>query len=624
MTLLSAIATTYHCPLRSLPAGPTESSELAKNSNTGLAVGAAVAVAGAAAIVAVNAARNASSASAPSAAEAARFLSQCTFGVTDGDLAAVQSRGIAGWISDQMAMAPFSMLAEVRQRIATQTPYRVEAHGAFVESFWRGALTRPDQLRQRMQFALSQIFVVTRENETLEFDASLATTNFYDTLGANAFKNWRDLIEILTLNPIMAVFLSYITNDKEDPASGRNPDENYAREIMQLFSIGTILLNPDGTPQLDANGATIPTYSHDDIAGLAKVFTGISWFSPSGPNENSWLSSAFSFFDQGGENGKPSPTTYYPKHHSISEKKFLGVTIPAQTPTTANPAGDVKIALDTLFHHQNTAPYFAKRLIQQFVTSNPKPAYVARVAAVFADNGNGVRGDMGAVLTAVLTDNEARDPTIAQGDPNWGKLREPMIRVTNWGRSFGAVTKRGHYSIGETGNASVLSQGILDAPSVFNFWRAGYVPPHTLLSAAGQVAPEFQVVSELTTAAYINLVQSMVGTGIGADQVTFSGTDVSSSYVNEVALPKTAFGVIDPDALMDRLNLLLFGGQLSTGLRQQIINSVNGVLPTATGPAVPPSKTKTITASDLAKANLNRAKLAITLSMVSGDYLVQR
>jgi uncharacterized protein (DUF1800 family) len=346
---------------------------MSNRTQTVAAAGVTLAVAAGAAVVVSKLTTNATTTPA-NAGDAARFLTQCTFGVTDADVAAVQARGFDGWIDDQMAMTPYSMLADVTQRLDTQSPYQVEGFQAFVESFWTGAITRPDQLRQRMQFALSQIFVVTLENETLRFGSPRGTTNYYDILGVNAFKNWRDLIQILTLNPITAVFLSYITNDKEDPSVGRNPDENYAREIMQLFSIGTVLLNQDGTPQLDGAGNTIPTYTHDDIAGLAKVFTGISWYSPSGPNESSWLSSAYSFFDQGGDNGNPSPTTFYPKHHSISQKQFLGVTIPPQTAATSNPAGDLKIALDTLFHHQNTAPYFAKRLIQQFVTSNPSPA----------------------------------------------------------------------------------------------------------------------------------------------------------------------------------------------------------------------------------------------------------
>lgn len=555
-------------------------------------------------------------------AEIARFLTQCTFGVTDADIAAVRTAGsLNAWIDQQMAMPAFSMLAAVRNRLATQKPYSVEGHGAFVEQFWTRAITGPDQLRQRVQFAFSQIFTVSRENDTLMFGGTTATTAYYDILAACAFGNWRDLIEKVTLNPIVGIFLNFVMNEKEDPVSGRNPDENYAREIMQLFTIGTVKLNPDGTPVL-VNGQTVPTYSHADIAGLARVFTGISWYSPSPDANGTWLSSAYSFFDQGGENGNPSHMIFYPTHHSTSQKDFLGVSIPPsgalKQTDTAKVAADLKIALDTLFNHQNAAPYFAKRMIQQFVTSNPSPAYVGRVAAVFANNGAGVRGDLAATLKAILLDDEARNTAAAQASATFGKISEPVIRVTRWARSFAAKTKRGHYSIGETGAADSLSQAVLDAPSVFNFWRATYVPPRTLMGAqpnplnptvTGLTVPEFQVVTELTVASYINLVIDMVGTGIGVDQVTFSGIDVSSAYTNEVAVADNV------DTLLDRVNLLLFYGQMSSGLRALIVGAVNGVaIPTGT----------TATAASIAAAKLKRAKLAITLAMVSGEFLTVR
>jgi len=571
-------------------------------------------------------------------AEIARFLTQCTFGVTDADIAAVRAAGDANpnldifdaWLTQQMAMAPYSMLAGVRTRLTKSKPYSTEPHGAFLEQYWTRAITGPDQLRQRVQFALSQIFTVSRENDTLMFLGSTATTAYYDLLGACAFGNWRTLIEKVTLNPIVGIFLNHITNDKEDPATGRHPDENFAREVMQLFSIGTVVLNPDGTPVM-AGGQTVPSYTHDDIAGLAKVVTGFSWFSPTpdytptigpeGLRRGTYDSSAYGFFQGGGENGAPSQMIPYPHYHSTSEKSFLGVTIPAAPlgdRDIAKVNSDLKIALDTLFNHRNTAPYFAKRMIQQFVTSNPTPAYVGRVAAVFADNGSGVRGDLGAVIKAILLDSEARDTAAAQASPIYGKVREPVIRVTNWGRSFQAKSKRGFYSIDETGTADTLDEAVLDAPSVFNFWRATYVPPRTLMGAQpnpfnpnvpGLTVPEFQVVSELTVASYINLIEDTVARGIGTDQVTFSGVDVSSTYVGEVAIADNA------DALLDRMNLLLFYGQMSPGLRQQILTAVNAV-------AIPTGSTAT--AAKIAAAKLNRAKLAVTLCMVSGEYLVQR
>lgn len=525
--------------------------------------------------------------------QVARFLTQATFGVTDADLTAVANSGFSVWMDQQMAMTPVSMAAYAAAR-KNANPKNLEVHNFIDEFFWTRVTTGSDQLRQRMAYALSQIFVITRQNETLNFDGAMGTANYYDILTNNAFGNYRTLIEQITLNPMMGIFLSYVKNDKEDPASGRHPDENFAREIMQLMSIGTIQLNLDGSPKLDASGNTIPTYTHDDIAGLSKVFTGISWYSSS-PNDGTFLSAPDAY---------SKPMIFYPTHHSTSEKTFLGRTIPASA--VSDPAGDLKIALDTIFAHPNVPPFIARRLIQQFVTSNPSPAYIQRVARIFHNNGSGVRGDLDAVLRAVLLDTEARNDDAAQADPNFGKLREPLIRLANWMRSFSAKTKNGSYEIDVTSDAGQLGQGFLDAPSVFNFWRFGYIPPHTRMGNQNLYAPEFQIVNELTAASYINYIQGAVATGVGFNNKTYSGIDVSSDYTAEIALAQT------PDALLDRLNTLLFYGRMSAGLRQTILGAVNSVkIPSGTG-------------SKVTTAILNRAKLAITLSLVSGEYLVQR
>jgi uncharacterized protein (DUF1800 family) len=533
----------------------------------------------------------------PTQQQAARFLTQTTFGVTDADITAVRTNGFAGWITQQMAMAPFKTREWMQQREATAIPGEVSLGGYFRESFWIGVITRPDQLRQRMQFALSQIFVVSTTNSTLDLDGAFGTGYFYELLAKNAFGNFRTLLEDVTLAPVMGIFLSYIMNEKENPASGQHPDENYAREIMQLFTIGTVQLNQDGSPKLVA-GKTVPTYSHDDIAGLAKCFTGLSWFNedPNNPGQ------ANGFFSGPGDTYF-APMSYYSAHHSTSEKKFLGVTIPAST--TVDAAGDVKKALDTLFNHPNVGPFIATKLIKQFVTSNPTPAYVSRVAAVFNNNGSGVRGDLAAVLRAILLDNEARDMVAAQSNPTYGLLREPVLRLSNWARTFSAQTKNGFYEIGDTSAPTSLGETVLQAPSVFNFWRPDYIAPHTNMAAQGLTLPEFQLVSELTTAAYINLMQETITTGIGLNLRNFQNNDVSSTYANEVAVAG------DANALLDRLNLLLFYGQMSAGLRQTILNAVNAI-------AIPTDQTK------VAAAKLNRAKLAVFLSMVSGEYLTQR
>jgi uncharacterized protein (DUF1800 family) len=411
-------------------------------------------------------------------------------------------------------------------------------------------------------------------------------------LGNNAFANYRTLLEGVTLHPMMGIYLSYLANQKEDPAGTRTPDQNYAREVMQLMSIGLVMLNQDGTPQLDANGKPIPTYSQDDILGLAKVFTGMSWYSPS-PTNNTFV----------GRNRDPSsdiqPMIFYPQFHSTSEKKFLGVTIAASG--TPDVGGDLKIALDTIFNHPNVGPFIALRLIQQFVTSNPSPAYVSRVAAVFNNNGSGVRGDMGAVISAVLKDAEARDISVVTST-TFGKLREPVIRLANWMRAFNASSQSGNWSVQSTSANTSLSQSPLTSASVFNFWRPGYVPPNTQLGSQNLYAPEFQVVDEVTTAGYLNTVQNTINSGIG------TANDVRSAYASEIALAG------DPNALLDRLNTLLLYGQMSAKLRQLVSEAVTGV-------AIPGGSA---TQAQIDAAMLNRAKLAVFLVMASPDYLVQR
>jgi uncharacterized protein (DUF1800 family) len=288
----------------------------------------------------------------------------------------------------------------------------------------------------------------------------------------------------------------------------------------------------------------------------------------------------------------------YPAFHSISAKSFLGVTIPAST--VSDPAGDLKIALDTIFNHPNVGPFIGKQLIQRLVTSNPSPAYVARVTAVFNNNGRGVRGDMAAVVRAILLDEEARSASVADG-VNAGKLREPMIRLANWARAFGATSASGEWLIGSTSANTSLGQSPLTAPSVFNFYRPGYSPPNTRVGTAGLVAPEFQIVDEVTVSGYLNTLQTTVDGGIG---VTSNGVrDVRSAYAAEIAIAN------NPAALVERMNLLLLNGRMSPALRTRITEAVQGV-------ALP--------ATNQTAALTNRAKLAVYMTMASAEYLVQR
>jgi uncharacterized protein (DUF1800 family) len=290
---------------------------------------------------------------------------------------------------------------------------------------------------------------------------------------------------------------------------------------------------------------------------------------------------------------------FYPNFHSTSQKQFLGVTIPASA--TPDVAGDLKIALDTLYNHPNVGPFIAFRLIQQFVTSNPSHAYIQRVATVFNNNGSGVRGDMGAVIKAVLMDPEARDMS-AVTSTTFGKLREPVVRLANWMRAFNAASKSGTWLMVSTSANTSLSQSALTAGSVFNFWRPGYVPPNTQLGANNLYAPEMTAVDVVTVAGYLNTMQTTINSGIG------SGNDITSSYSNETAIAN------DASALTDRMNNLLLYGQMSPTLHQRIVDAVNAI--TIPGGAA--------TQAQIDAALLNRAKLATFLAMASPEYLTQR
>ena len=447
------------------------------------------------------------------------------------------------------------------------------------DSFYMQALRGDDQLRQRVVFALSQIFVVSmNSNEVI--DRSRCHTSFMDMLGRNAFGNFRTLLEEVSTHGMMGVYLSHRANPKEDLVKGTSPDENYAREVMQLFSIGLLQLNPDGSPKRDGAGNTIPTYDNADVAGLAKVFTGWSWK----PRDTS----NYRFT----ENFPPSdiqiqPMVPYEQHHSISVKRFLGVTIPAGT--TARPS--LRIALDALFNHDNTGPFISRLLIQRLVTSNPSPAYVSRVSAVFANNGAGVRGDMKAVIRAILLDDEARLPA-RSGDGRHGKVREPVLRLTAWARAFNANSKSGEFRIRTTDQ---IGQSPMRAPSVFNFYRPGFVPPGSAIAAQKLVAPELQINTESQVTAYINFMKDAIEQGYG----DFGARDVFSSYASEIALAS------NPDALIDRVDLLLTGQRLSLATRSAMRTAITSVPTTANNAA------------------LNRARIAVLLALCSPEFLVQ-
>ncbi|HTN47814.1 MAG TPA: DUF1800 domain-containing protein [Burkholderiaceae bacterium] len=519
------------------------------------------------------------------AADAGRLLTQATFGANDATLQSVQSTGAAVWIDDQFTQPQTLHRTYLEAVIAAGpagTPERIY-RDYVMDTFWKQAITGTDQLRQRIVFALTELFVVSQANADVNARPR-GLASYLDMLGANCFGNFRQLLEAVSLHPIMGLYLSSLRNQKEDPATGRVPDENYAREVMQLFTIGLYRLNVDGSLALDGSGKPVPTYGNTDVQGLARVFTGWSW---AGPDTTSARFFGVAVADPDRD---IRPMQFYPQYHSTSSKSFLGVTIPAGTDAPTS----LRIALDTLFNHANVGPFVGRQLIERLVTSNPSSAYVARVASAFANNGAGVRGDMRAVLRAVLLDDEARSASAAS-QPGWGKLREPVLRLSAWARAFGATSASGNYTIRNVADPSTaLAQNPLRSGSVFNFFRPGYVPPSTAISAANLVAPEFQITGESSVAGYLNFMRLAVDTGTGAAQ------DVRSNYATEVTLAG------NPAALVDRVKLLLTANQMTDATRTTIVNAVSSISATATN------------------AMLNRVKLAVFLTLASPEFIVQK
>ena len=525
------------------------------------------------------------------AAEASRFLAQATYGGTETEIARMQRSRYVDWIVDQFKKSVNALLPTLTMRLSADPALEISTQHVN-DAYWKLATLADDQLRQRVTFALSQIFVVSLNDDAVS-GYPLGLASYYDTLAANAFLNYRQLLEAVALHPMMGLYLSHMRNQKENPARGRVPDENFAREVMQLFTIGLHELSPDGTVRLDARNEPIETYTNEDVTGMAKVFTGWSWGGPDDTDAR---------FNGSTKDPKREtiPMRPYPKYHSSAEKRFLGVVVPAQS--TPDPHASLRAALDRLYSHPNVGPFIGKQLIQRLVTSNPSPQYVARVAAQFDDNGEGTRGDMRAVIRAVLLDVEARD-AVAAANPVFGKLREPVLRLAHWIRAFGARSVSGDYRIGNTDSAgSSIGQSAYRAPSVFNFYRPGYVPPNTPVADAGMVSPEMQITHETSVAGYLNTMRTVMEKGIGSG----SPRDVRTDYDEELKVAGS------PEQLVERMNLLLLHGAMSAELRAQITQAVASIEVSATD------------AGSADRARRNRIYLAVYLAMASPEYLILR
>lgn len=537
--------------------------------------------------------------------EAFRLLNQASFGATDAELNRVTALGATGWIDEQLAKpAKAAHLARWQAddaAIKAANPTATAGPSEVISSFYNQALFADDQLRQRVVYALSQIFVVS--TIALNSGQGQMVASYEDMLGRNAFGNFRTLLQDVAMHPAMGNYLSHLKNRREAPLLGRVPDQNFAREVMQLFTIGLQTLNLDGTPKLGQDGAPMETYLPADIEGLAAVFTGYSWY---GPDTDSKRFYALQGYQD--PNRMNRPMQAYATFHSMSEKRFLGTVVPAQALPDA--AASTQAAYDTLFNHPNVGPFIGKQLIKRLVTSNPSPAYVARVAAAFNNNGAGVRGDMKAVIRAILVDDEARSTTVAQGE-RYGKLREPVLRVTAFLRAFNAKSDSGKVKMLTTDDAGLqLGQSPLRAPSVFNFYRPGFVPSGEA-GAAGLTVPEMQTTDETSIAGYANYMQVAVDKGVGARYANPARPDMQPNYATEFAL------ATQPAALVDQVVSRLLGDGVSTAFKAEVTAAVESVVIPA------PNKQGTNTGK-IDNAKRNRVLVATLLCLVSPEFIVQK
>ncbi len=513
--------------------------------------------------------------------DAARFLTQATFGMRGSEeVDALKSSGYESWLASQFGTTAASHVQYVNDRVAAgEKPYEERAY----EAIWQQWLFEPGQLRARMSFALSEIFVISNIAPDLE---TYAMASYMDMLNRNAFGNYRQLLEDVTLHPAMGYYLSMIGSRKEDPAKGTHPNENYAREVLQLFSIGLYRLNPDGSRMLDAAGQPIPTYDEAAVKGLAAAFTGWNFAG----NDTSKPA----VFDPAKENWLEPMVPWEMWHDNGAKTLFDGIALPANQGARK----DLKDALDAIFRHPNVGPFVGRELIQRFVTSNPSPAYIGRIASAFNDNGSGVRGDLRAVIRAVLLDPEARDLSLASA-PGWGKQREPVIRFANFLRAFKATSPSGRNRIWYLDSADEgLNQSPLLAPSVFNFFSPNYRHPGAL-SAAGLVAPEFQITTETSMVGGLNFFARLARNGYYGSGETRLTMDLAA--LNALAP--------DPAALADRLNLMFMNGAMTEATRNTIVGAVAGLpLPkTGSGSAI-----------------TDRVKAALVMVALSPEFAIQK
>ncbi|PAT40566.1 hypothetical protein CK623_05660 [Vandammella animalimorsus] len=507
--------------------------------------------------------------------QAASFILRCQHFVTPKDIEDIQRMGYEPWLDAQLAAPQREMTGwqwAMREGLNTEEHLNTQ-HTGYMS--WFMLMNPVDGMRKRVALAWSEILVVASREVLIE-SPTFAMAAYWDLLMRNAFGNYRTMLGEISLNPAMGAYLSSLGNRRADPRRGRIPDENYAREVMQLFSIGLYELNQDGSLKL-AGGKPIETYTQETVTNMARVFTGWDY------DERGHVRATNPLRVR-------NPMALKPDWHATEDVTLFGQTMAGSEPARRK----LDWALDLLFNHPNVGPFIGRQLIQRLVTSNPSAQYVARVAAAFANNGRGERGDMKAVIKAVLLDPEVMAATEGRAPNDFGKLREPMLRIAQWGATFKARKRADApnkasfpmYDLTED-----VGQTPLNSMSVFNFFRPGYIPPQTAMAAKGATAPEFQILDEYTVVGYINTMNALLR----------SWHQVEGDYRHELTM------VEDPMRLVRYLNLILAGGQLSQRTVERIAQATESVR---------------IGGSD--ESRMNRVRAAIFMVMCCPEYIVQK
>ncbi len=517
-----------------------------------------------------------------------RFMEQATFGPTTDLDERIRRIGLRTWLAEQfetpyptypypnIALMPTNVTDDCRNNIPVNCVRDFYSMYPVQNWFYQEAFYGDAQLKHRVAWALSEMWVISG----VDINQASWMIAYHQQLSKNAFGNYRDLMTDMTLNPGMGDYLDMVRSTKN------SPNENYAREVLQLFNIGLFMLNQDGTLKLDGSGNPIPTYTQDTVNNFTKVFTGWTFCQTPGTCPNVAV----------GTVNYKDPLVLNQNNHDVTAKTLLGYTnaVSQNLPANQNGATDLTQALDNIFNHPNVAPFVSRNLIQQMVTSDPTPAYVGRVAAVFNNNGANVRGDMKAVIRAILLDPEARGNV--KTDPNYGKLREPVQFATNVYRQFNVQSAAGSGAQSDGYVNQIITpmgQNTFNSPTVFNYYSPGYIVPGTALNA-----PEFGILTTGTTIARANFINTLVFGKVSAGTNAPAGTSIDLSEMQALAAADAT-----GSRLVDTLNTRMMHGAMAAQMKNTILTAVQTV------PSTNP---------------LLRAQTAIYLAASSSQYQVQR